>query len=110
MPKSDSVATGATPLGVAWLAMVGLVVTPGSEDSQTDKTISAATAKASRGEGSQSQKLRGARSAAMRARKHASNAGDGEISGRPSSALHTAWKPSTRERHAAQTPRCSSTA
>ncbi len=111
MPKSDSAVTLVSCIDwIAWLTTDGFVVTLGREDSQTDMTTSAVTAKASLGDGIQSQKPRGAGSAAMRARNAASNAGDGEIAGRSSSALQSPRNSSTRKRQEAQLDRCSSTA
>jgi hypothetical protein len=80
------------------------------EDSQTDTATRAVMAKTSLGEGIHPQKLCRAGSAAMRERKDASNAGDGEIDGSSSSALHSERNSSARERQAAQADRCSSTA
>jgi hypothetical protein len=99
MPKSDSVETW--PCWLARLATDGFVETRGTEDSQTDVATSAVTAKASLGDGIQSQKLRRAGSAAIRARKDASNAGEGEIAGRSSSALQSARNSSARKRQEA---------
>src|SRR6266853_47096 len=89
---------------------VSLMVTRGMEAIQTDMATSAVTAKASLGEGSQLQKPRRAGSAAMRARSEASNAGDGEITGRSSSALQRWRNSSARLRQLEQAARCFSTA
>src|ERR1700691_1440966 len=113
MPKSDSAVTVtlfSSIVWIAWLTTEGCVGTRGTEDSQTDMATSAVTAKASLGEGIQLQKLRGAGSAAMRARKDASNAGEGEIAGRSSSTLESARNSSARKRQEAQPDRCFSTA
>ena len=72
------------------------------EDSQTDTATSAVMAKTSLGEGIHCQKPWRAGSAAMRARKEASKADDGEIAGSSSSALHSERNSSARERQAAQ--------
>jgi|ERR1700730_12858151 len=108
MPKSDSAEI--LLASIVCPTTEGFVLTPGNEDIQTDMAISAVTAKASLGDGNQPQKPTRAGSAAMRARNDASNAGDGEIDGRSSSALHSARNSSVRERQEAQANRCSSTA
>src|SRR5713101_5726558 len=89
---------------------LSLMVTRGIEAIQTDMATSAVTANASVGEGSQLQKPRRAGSAAMRARSEASNARDGEITGRSSSALQRWRNSSARLRQLEQAVRCSSTA
>src|ERR1700686_903174 len=108
MPKSDSAVT--LLAWIAWLTTDGFVVTRGAEDIQTDMATSAVTANAILGDGIQSQKPRRGGSAAIRARNDASNAGDGEIAGRSSSALQSARNSSARKRQEAQPDRCSSTA
>src|SRR5579863_7833433 len=90
--------------------MDGLFIERGTEDSQTDITSRAVTAKANLGDGSQPQNLRRWGSSAIRARNEASNAGDGEIAGRSSSALQSVRNSSARKRQEAQPDRCSSTA
>ena len=111
MPKSDSAVTLLVSIDwIAWLTTDGPVATRGPEDIQTDMTTSAVTAKASLDDGSQFQKLRGAGSAAIRARNDASNSDDGEIAGRSSSALESARNSSARVRQETQPDRCSSTA
>src|SRR5258708_25114627 len=106
MPKSDSV----EPLlaWIAWPSTCGSVITRGMENIQTDMATSAVTAKASLGDGIQSQKLWRGGSVAMRERNEASNAGDGEIAGRSSRAVQTARNSSARKRQEAQPDRCSS--
>jgi hypothetical protein len=111
MPKSDSAETcvAGFPWPV-WLAAGEFVRTRGIEDSQNDTATSAVAAKTNLGEGTQFQKLRRAGSAEMRARKDASNDGEGEIAGTSSSVLHSERNSSARERQEAQLARCSSTA
>jgi hypothetical protein len=99
MPKSDSVETW--PCWPARLATDEFVVTLGIKEIQIDMATSAVTAKASLGDGIQSQKLRRAGSTAMRARKDGSNAGEGEIAGRSSRTLQSAPNSSARKRQEA---------
>src|SRR5260370_25073794 len=108
MPKSDSAEIW---LGSAiWPIVVGPGIAGRPADIQTEMAISDVTAKASLGEGSKLQKPRRAGSAAMRALSDASNAGEGDIAGRPSSALQRARNSSARERQETPTARRSSTA
>src|SRR5713101_90962 len=96
MPKSDSAEIW---LGSAVCpAMVGPGIAGRPADIQTEMAISDVTAKVSLGEGSKLQKLPRAGSAAMRALSDASNAGEGDIAGRLSSALQSTRNSSARER------------
>src|SRR5579872_4017874 len=108
MPKSKSAPTLFTWAVCGAAGRLGM--TRGIEDIQTDRATSAVTAKASLGEGIQSQNPRRCGSAAIRARNYASKAGDGEIAGRSSITLHSERNSSARERQAAQAARCASTA
>src|SRR5258708_28628276 len=82
-----------------------LLATRGMEASHTDMATSAATAKASVGEGIQPQNPGRPATAATRARSEASNHGDGEITGRSSSAPNSARKSSARLRQLKQMAR-----
>jgi hypothetical protein len=78
MPKSESAETWlgwlACGAWLPWLATGEFVVTRGKEEIQTDMTTSAVTARTNLGDGIHCQKLGRAGSAAIRARKDASNA------------------------------------
>src|SRR5690242_19073241 len=89
--------------------VVSLSTIRGMDDIHTETAMSAATANASLGEGSELQKPLRTGSTEMRAYSEASNADEGVIIGRSSSAPNSARKSSARLRQTAQTARCSST-